>query len=146
MTFMRNMLNTLILILITLYLFLPTAFAATWTQSAGYYNWYKVSTYNRYLLTTNLDVPSTWAKQEGTYIQCKSDGGATRYYPQGYDCNGTRIVESKPVCDAFVCSDDFGWTFNLAKNTVLVCPMVKIEKGVALIYEGKQAGQVQCTN
>jgi hypothetical protein len=125
-------------------LMLPSAHSATtWVQQAGYFNWYKVGTANRYLATTELNVPETWAKQEGTYIQCKSTGGANKYWAQGYDCYGKQIA-SVQGCEAFVCADDFGWTFDMTKNTVLVCPMVKISKDVAMVYEGLQAGAVSC--
>jgi hypothetical protein len=125
---------------------MPKSEAATvWTQQAGYFNWYKVGTANRYLVTTELEVPETWAKQEGTYVQCKSAGGANKYWQQGYDCYGKQIA-SVQSCDAFVCADDFGWTFDMTKNTVLTCPMVKITKGQAQIYDGLQSidGHPKC--
>jgi hypothetical protein len=125
---------------------MPSAQAATvWTQQAGTFHWYKQGTANRYLYTTDINIPSGWVKQAGVYIQCKSTGGSNKYYQQGYDCNGkqTEIVVA-PTCPAFVCKDDFGWTFNLSHNTVLTCPLVRIEKEVALVYEGLQAGAVAC--
>lgn len=113
--------------------------ATVWTQQDGYFNWYKVNDANRYLPTTSLEVPTSWVKQPGTYIQCKSTGGANKYYAQGYDCTGTKVVVAEPpapTCDAFVCKDSWGWTFRLDKNTALKCPRVKISKMEAQIYDG----------
>jgi len=48
------------------------------------------------------------------------------------------IVPNK--CDAFMCESDFGITFDLTQNSVLVCPRVTITKEqLALIYDGIKA-------
>jgi hypothetical protein len=126
------------------YFFAFSIHAATvWVQQAGYFNWYKVGTANKYLATTEVNVPATWVKQEGTYIQCKSSGGANKYWSQGYDCYGKQVSVVQG-CDAFICRDSFGLSFDMTKNTVLECPMVKISNDLVMIYEGMQAGATSC--
>lgn len=123
------------------------AFAATWTKQAGEFNWYKVNNTNKYLPINPVEVavPSNWIKQPGVYIQCKSSGGANRYYPTGYNCEGKQTVPDVivPSCGAFLCQSDFGLVFDLSKNTVLQCPRVFITKEqLALIYEGAKYDNV----
>lgn len=144
MTRLRYYMNMLA-VMVLVALFASNAKAATvWTQSDGYYHWYKSGTANKYAITTDIEVSTSWVKQNGTYIQCKSSGGATKYWQQGYDCTGKQLAAPPPTCMAFVCNDDFGWTFDMSKNTVLACPMIKIDKGIAMIYDGKQAGVEKC--
>ena len=138
-----NKIKQLLVAILTTYS-LGSFSATVWKQSDGTYHLYKESKVNRYVLSTNLEVGSSWVRQEGTYIQCVSTGGSKKYWPTGKDCYGKDVVVVQKSCEAFVCNDDFGWTFDLTKNTTLVCPMVKIEKGVAQIYEGLQAGQTRC--
>lgn len=119
--------------------------ATVWTKQDGYFTWYKVGTQNRYLSTTEIDVPITWDKQDGTYIKCVSTGGANKYWQQGYDCYGKQLAPTETSCKAFMCVDDFGLTVDLTKNTVLECPRVKITKEqIAQFYEGKLAGIPSC--
>lgn len=118
--------------------------AVTWTQQEGTFYWYKAGTQNKYPSTNPLEytIPESWIKQNNTiYIQCLSDGGSKRYYPQGYDCNTgqPKIVK----CDAFMCRDDFGITFDLNKNTVLTCPRVTITKEqLAMIYDATKVNNI----
>lgn len=112
-----------------------------WTKQEGTYHWYKAGTINKYPPTNPIefDIPASWIKQTNTiYIHCKSTGGSNRYYPQGYDCNTGKPAVVK--CEAYQCQDDFGYTFDLTKNTVMTCPMVKITKEqIAMSYDGLQA-------
>jgi len=110
------------------------AFATTvWTPQEGVYIQYKVGTTNKYELSTKA-VPSNYIKQSGTYTQLKSAAGATKY-----ELNA--IVSD---CSGFICKDDFGLTFDLTKNTVLECPMVKISNAQIQAYEGLQANASSC--
>jgi hypothetical protein len=121
--------------------------AAIWTQQAGTFNWYLKGTTNKYILTNAVDVtvPVGYVKQPGVYIQCKSEGGATKYWPQTHDCYGKQLAPVETSCGAFLCVDDFGLTVDLTKNTVLDCPRVKITKEqIAQFYEGKLAGVPAC--
>lgn len=134
----KNRILYMCLLISVYFLAFPIHAATTWTQSEGYYHWYKAGTLNKYALSTNIEVSTSWVKQDGTYIQCVSSGGSKKYWPQGYDCSGKQVVVV-PTCQAFVCNDAFGWVFDMSKNTVLTCPMVKIDKGVAQIYDGLQS-------
>lgn len=124
--------------------YLPNAQAATvWTPAVGIYTQYKIppKMINAYVTSTNIEAPAHWVKQQGTFTKFVSAAGAVKY-------EKIAIVSppNNPVCEAFVCNDDFGWTFNLSKNTVLTCPMVKVDKGVAQVYDGVQSinGEPKC--
>ncbi len=116
-----------------------TAQAAEWTQQPGSYNWYLQGTQNKYLPVNPVDIsiPSTYKIQPGVFIQCLSEGGSKRYLPQGYDCNSRQALAVK--CDAIVCKDSFGITFNAHFNTVMKCPMIKISNAQILLYDGAQS-------
>lgn len=121
------------------------AIAATWSQQDGFYSWYKVGTINKYLLDNAVDsvVPTSYVKQSGSYIQCRSKANSVKYLLNGYDCNTGKPTLIK--CEAFMCKDDFGITFDLTKNSVITCPRVTITKEqIALIYEGSQANIPFC--
>lgn len=96
----------------------------------------------KYIQTTDIETArATWVKLPNSWIKYTSANGAIKY---GEEVVLQNPVPVQPVCAAFVCNDDFGWTFDLTKNTVLACPMVKIDKGVAIVYDGKQAGTDKC--
>lgn len=124
-----------------------TAYAVEWTQQPGSYNLYLSGTENKYITVNPVDIkiPASYKIQPGVYIQCLSTGNSKRYLPQGYDCNTRKALAVK--CEGYVCYDpQFGWTFDLTKNSVMMCPKVKIEKGVAISYDGVKsvAGQPVC--
>lgn len=118
-------------------------------QQPGTFYWYKAGTVNKYPPTNpiNFAIPSSWVKQtDKVYNQCKSDGGSFRYYEQGIDCYGQK-PRSPPLtsCEAFMCKDDFGITFDLAKNSVLACPRVVVTKEqIAMLYDGVQHEVPSC--
>lgn len=117
-----------------------------WTQQPGTFHWYKSGTSNKYPTTNPLEftIPSSWVKQDDNlYIQCRSTGGAYRYYQQGLDCYGQKPIVN---CDAFMCVNNRGeLVFDLSKNTVLACPKVKVTKEqLVMIYEGKQHNVPAC--
>lgn len=150
----RKNLNRIIFAAIVAFCFLLggviMAFGATvWNQSAGTFSWYKYGTANKYLLSTDLSAPASWIKQSGVYIQCKSEGGATRYYAQGYDCYGKQVVVTPPtsVCNAkFVCHEQWGWIVDLTQLKADGCNHVKISNSDALFYDGmrNENGQLIC--
>lgn len=120
-------------------------FAATvWTPQAGVYFQYKVppAMSNVYMLTTNIEMPTHWVKQDGTFTKLVSTGGSVKY-------EKIAIVTppNNPVCDTkFVCNTDFGWVVNLKMNTVLQCPTFKILNNSLQAYDGAQSinGQPVC--
>lgn len=130
---------------------MPSANAAvTWTQQPNEFFWYKAGTQNKYLFTTDIDVPASYVKQPGTFIQCKSTGGANKYWQQGYDCYGKQTAPQPPIvtyCDVqFVCHENWGWIVDLSQLKTDGCNHVKITKEQALFYEGKRNvdGSVTC--
>lgn len=126
-------------ILVALALASSIAHAVEWTQQVGSYNWYLYGTQNKYLPVNPVDIkiPDSYVLQPGVYIQCLSDGGSKRYLPQGYDCNTRQLVTVK--CDAIICKDSFGITFNAHVNTVMQCPMIKISNAQILLYDAAQS-------
>lgn len=110
------------------------AFAAViWQSQEGIYNLYKYGSTNKYEISTKA-VPTTYIKQAGQYTQFKSSGGSTKY----------ELITIVNNCQAFACRDSFGVTFDLTKNTVLTCPMVKISNEQIMAYEGLQANATSC--
>lgn len=120
--------------------------ATVWNAAPGKYHKYDITPKNltdssyKYILTTDFEaVNSTWTKLSGTYIKYTTVSGGVKYAEE--------VIVAQPPsasCSAFACNDDFGWTFDLTKNTVMTCPMVKITNGVAQTYDGLQAGQTKC--
>lgn len=123
-----------------------------WTQQNGQFHKWDKTPNNKtdssweYALVGDLEViKETWIKQDGVYIQCRSSGGSNRYYIEGTDCATGKLKVEIVKCDAFLCADSFGLTFDLTKNTVLTCPRVHITRDQqAQIYEGLQAGVENC--
>lgn len=124
-----------VFLIVGLFLCTAYAFAATvWTQVEGQYFKYDITPSNttdssfKYVSTTNLEVNATWLKMDGVWLKYTSAAGSVKYVLQP--------PAPPAICDAFVCNGDFGWVFNMQKNTVLACPYVKISAGQALIYDG----------
>ena len=134
----------LIIISLTIFLTLESvniAHSADWVPSPTLYYKYDSTplklTGKIYKYISNNDIElvnSKWIKLPGSYIKYTTTTGGLKYAEQ--------VIISQPpmkTCTAFMCKDDFGITFDLTKNTMLKCPMVKITKEqMALIYEGTQ--------
>lgn len=151
MSNLRNIVCLMILFSTVLYISISAAVAApNWQPSAEkYYKW-DITPLNltdsavKYIVTTDIEsVRQHWVKISGTWIKYTTVTGGLKYAEE--------VIIAQPpapACDAFACNDDFGWTFNLSKNTALACPMVKITKGQAQIYDGVQIvdGEPKCAN
>jgi hypothetical protein len=121
------------------------AYAATdWLPSTERYYKYDTTPTNltdssyKYIVTTNIEVNSVWKKLSGTWIKYTTVNGGLKY--------GEEVVIAQPpapTCQAFVCKDDFGITFDLSKNTVLDCPRVQISKEqIASIYDATKVNNI----
>lgn len=163
---MNRLLPHLIFLMAALVFATVASAAAVWTQQPGLYFKYDDTPNNltdshyQHVISSDVEgVNTAWIKLNGSYIQCISDGGSKRYYPQGFDCTGKQIVlpppppppPPPPVVDtgcegAFVCHPEWGWIVDLTQLKADGCDHVKISNNQAMFYEGKRLenGQPVC--
>lgn len=96
----------------------------------------------KYITTTDIETARpTWVKLNGVYVKYTTIGGGVKYTEEVIV---VQPVPIEPVCPAFKCVDDYGVTYDMSKQSVMKCPMVQIKKGVAVEYDGAQAGIDKC--